>query len=116
MTGSSVPMAAIQVRPWGAPDFILTFLMWAIMMVAMMVPSAAPTVMIYAAIARKAARDQTAVPPTVVFISGYLPLWTSFCVLATAAQWGLDQAALLSPMMVTTSPWIGSGLLVAAGV
>jgi len=72
--------------------------------------------MIYASIARKAARDRTAIPPTVVFISGYLALWTSFCVVATLAQWGLDQAALLSPTMVTTSPLVGSGLLVAAGV
>ena len=116
MGGSSMPMTAIQVRPWEAADFILIFLMWAIMMVGMMVPSAAPTVMIYAAIARKATRDRTVVPPTAVFISGYVVLWTSFCVLATLAQWGLDQAALLSPMMVTTSPAIGSGLLIAAGV
>ena len=76
MTGSSIPMAAIQVRPWGAADFILIFLMWTIMMVGMMVPSAAPTVMIYAAVARKAARDRTVVPPTVVFVSGYVALWT----------------------------------------
>ena len=116
MTGSSIPMAAIQVRPWGAADFILIFLMWAIMMVGMMVPSAAPTVMIYAAIGRKAARDRTIVPPTAVFISGYVALWTLFCVVATLAQWGLDQAALLSPMMVTTSPAIGSGLLIGAGL
>ena len=116
MTGSSVPMAAIQIRPWGSADFVLIFLMWAIMMVGMMVPSAAPTVMIYAAVAGKAARDQTVVPPTFAFMSGYVVLWTLFCVAATAAQWGLDQAALLSPMMVTTSPAIGSGLLVAAGL
>lgn len=116
MTGSSLPMAAMQLRPWGPADFVLIFLMWTVMMVAMMVPSAAPTVMIYAAIARKAARDRTAVPPTVVFLSGYLVLWTSFCLMATLAQWGLDRAALLSPMMVTTSPLIGSGLLAAAGV
>ncbi len=116
MTGSSVPMAAIGVSPWGAADFILTFLMWAIMMIGMMVPSAAPTVMIYAGIARKAARDRTVVPPTVVFVSGYITVWTLFCLVATAAQWGLDQAALLSPMMVTTSPAIGSGLLIGAGI
>jgi len=116
MAGSPMPMAAIQVRPWGAADFILIFLMWAIMMVGMMVPSAAPTVMIYAAIARKAARDGTVVAPTMVFVSGYIAMWTLFCVVATLAQWGLDQAALLSPMMVTTSPAIGSGLLIGAGV
>ena len=116
MTGSVVPMGGLQLRPWGAADFVLIFLMWTIMMVGMMIPSAAPTVLIYAAVTRKAARDRTPIPPTVVFISGYLALWTMFCVVATLAQWGLDQAALLSPMMVTTSPLIGSGLLVAAGV
>ena len=116
MTGAYMPMAAIQVRPWGAADFILTFLMWAIMMVGMMVPSAVPTVMMYAAVARKAARDRTVVPPTVVFVSGYITLWTLFCLVATLAQWGLEQAALLSPLMVTTSPAIGSGLLIGAGV
>jgi len=116
MTGSAAPMEGLQVRPWGTADFVLIFLMWTVMMVGMMVPSAAPTVMIYAGVARKAARDQHVVPPTVVFISGYIVLWTLFCVVATLAQWGLDRASLLSPMMVTTSPAIGSGLLIAAGV
>ena len=97
MTGASIPMAAIQIRPWGAADFILIFLMWTIMMVGMMVPSAAPAVMIYAAIARKAARDRTVVPPTVVFLSGYLALWTAFSLVATLAQWGLDQARVVVP-------------------
>jgi predicted metal-binding membrane protein len=116
VTSSSMPMAAIQVRPWEAADFVLTFVMWAMMMVGMMVPSAAPTIMIYAGVARKAARGRTVVPPTVVFMLGYIALWTLFCVLATLAQWGLDQAALLSPMIVTTSPAIGSALLIGAGV
>ena len=116
MVESPVPMAAMQVHAWEGADFILIFSMWAIMMVGMMVPSAAPMVMIYAAVARKAARDQTVVPPTIVFVSGYIALWTLFCVGATLAQWGLDRAALLSPMMVTTSPAIGAGLLIAAGI
>ncbi len=116
MTDSSMPMELVQIRPWEATDFFLTFLMWSIMMVGMMVPSALPTIMIYAAVARKAARDGMVVTPTLVFVSGYLTLWTLFCVVATLAQWGLDQAVLLSPMMVTTSPAIGSGILIAAGV
>ncbi len=116
MANSSMPMSAIRIHTWEVTDFALIFLMWTVMMVGMMVPSAAPTVMIYAAVARKAARDRTVVPPTAVFVSGYVAMWTLFCVAATLAQWGLDQAALLSPMMVTTSPAIGSGLLIAAGV
>ena len=116
MADSSMPMESVRIRPWEAADFFLVMLMWSIMMVGMMVPSALPTIMIYAAVARKAARDRTVVPRTLVFVSGYLALWTLFCVVATLAQWGLDQAVLLSPMMVTTSPAIGSGLLIAAGV
>jgi predicted metal-binding membrane protein len=43
-------------------------------------------------------------------------VWTGFSALATVAQWGLHVAALLSPGMVATSPWLGGGLLLAAGI
>ena len=115
MGGGSTPMALMEIRPWEPVDFALILLMWTIMMVGMMLPTAAPATMMYAAVARKAARDGKVVAPTIVFVSGYVGLWTLFSVLATSAQWGLDQAALFSPMMVTTSPAIGAGLLVAAG-
>lgn len=111
----AAPMEMMQVRPWRPVDFGLIFLMWAIMMVGMMVPTAAPMTLMYAAVARKAARDQTPLPPTIVFVSGYLVLWTLFSLLAALAQWGLDQAAVLSPMMVSTSPALGAGLLIVAG-
>lgn len=111
----SAPMEMMQVRPWEPVDFGLVLLMWTIMMVGMMVPTATPMTLTYAAVARKAARDQTPVPPTMVFAAGYVVLWTLFSVLAALAQWGLDQAAVLSPMMVTTSPALGAGLLIVAG-
>ena len=116
MRGPSVSMEMVRIRAWDAGDFTLIFLMWTIMMVGMMVPSAAPTTMVYAAVARKAGRQGAVVGPTVVFVSGYVALWAVFSVFATAAQWALDQAALLSPMMVATSPMLGAVLLVAAGV
>jgi predicted metal-binding membrane protein len=53
---------------------------------------------------------------TAGFVSGYLVVWAVFSVAATLAQWGLDEAALLSPAMVTTSPYLGAGLLAAAGI
>jgi len=111
----SAPMAMMEIRPWAPVDFGLTALMWAIMMVGMMVPTAAPMTLTYAAVARKAARGQTPVPAAMVFTSGYVVLWTIFSVFAALAQWGLDQAAVLSPMMVTTSPVLGAGLLIVAG-
>ena len=109
-------MAAMQIRPWTARDFALMFAMWAVMMVGMMIPTAAPMTLVYAAVARKASREGTPIAPTASFVAGYVTMWTLYSVAATVAQWALDQAALLSPMMVSTSPMLGAALLGAAGV
>ena len=53
---------------------------------------------------------------TVVFAIGYLLVWTSFSAVATLLQWGLEQLAVLSPMMASTSSLLGAGLLLAAGI
>jgi len=112
-----MPMAAmIQVHAWTLLDFLLMFLMWAVMMVGMMLPTAVPMTLIYAAVARKAERQGTPVGSTGTFVAGYLVMWMLFSIVATVAQWGLDRAALLSPMMVSTSPALGAGLLIVAGL
>jgi predicted metal-binding membrane protein len=90
--------------------------MWAVMMVAMMVPTAAPMTMMYAAIARKASAQHNPLTPTFVFVAGYIAIWAVFSLAATIAQWGLDRAALLSAMMVSKSAAFGAALLIAAGV
>jgi predicted metal-binding membrane protein len=114
----AMPDAAtmLQMHSWSGLDFALTFAMWAVMMVGMMVPSAAPMTLIYAAVARKAARQGTPLAPTVVFVSGYVAMWCAFSLGATCAQWALDRAALLSPLMAARSPGLGAGLLIAAGL
>ena len=106
----------VHVRTWTMAEFSLMLGMWAVMMVAMMAPSAAPMTLVYAAVARKAAREGHPVAPTFVFVAGYLAMWGLFSVAATAAQRSLDQLALLSPTMVSASPLFGSALLVGAGV
>jgi predicted metal-binding membrane protein len=113
MTGGG---AAMQLQPWTVRDAALMFAMWAVMMVGMMVPTAAPMTLVYAAVARKAAREGTVLAPTAVFVLGYVAMWTGFSAGATAAQWGLERAALLSPMLVTTSPTLGAALLIGAGI
>lgn len=114
--GAMAAMDAMQLRPWSGIDFLLMFLMWAVMMVGMMVPSAAPMTLVYAAVARKAERQGSGVAPAFVFVAGYVAVWTLFSLGATLAQWGLEHLALLSPMLVATSPVLGGGLLLAAGV
>ncbi len=114
--GAAMGGAMMQLRPWALADFALMFVMWAVMMVGMMVPSAAPMALVYAAVSRKASKQGKSLAPTAVFVAGYVAMWTLFSVAATGLQWGLERAALLSPMMVSTSPLLGAGLLVSAGV
>src|SRR6516165_10148435 len=111
-----VAMAMPSTGAWGPVDLLLVFTMWAVMMVAMMVPSATPMLLAFATIScSRCAQGRTFVPLW-VFLTGYLVLWTAFSLAATLAQWGLDSLALISPMMTATSPLLGSLLLITAGV
>jgi len=92
------------------------FVMWAVMMAAMMIPSAAPMILMFARVNRERRERQRPYVPTAVFLAGYLTVWTAFSAVATLLQGALLKAALLSPMMVTTSPVLGGGLLLAAGI
>jgi predicted metal-binding membrane protein len=112
----SEDMMMAQMQPWGAADFIVTFIMWAVMMTAMMVPSAAPMIFLFADLQRKRKAQLRPYAPTGVFLLGYLAVWYGFAAVASMAQWGLHAAALLSPLMASTSPILGGALLVAAGV
>jgi predicted metal-binding membrane protein len=100
--------------PWTPTDAALTFVMWAVMMVAMMTPAAAPVVLLFAATQRSRRADRIPIV-TVLFGAGYLLVWTGFSAAAAGGQWALHQAAMLSPAMSTSSAWLGGGILVAAG-
>lgn len=109
-------VAMTRVRAWSLTDFTLMFVMWVVMMIGMMVPSATPMILIFAMHNRRQHSQGRPFVPTTAFLTGYLIAWTGFSLLATLAQWGLDQAALLSPMMVGTSPLLGGVILIGAGV
>ena len=111
-----VDMSMAQVRPWGAIDFILMFIMWAVMMTAMMVPTAAPMILMFASVNRRRQELDRPFVTTGVFLMGYVIIWSGFAAAASATQWGLNTAALISPMMVSTSPILGGVLLLAAGI
>jgi predicted metal-binding membrane protein len=108
-------MAMPQMQSWGAVELLLLFVMWAVMMVAMMVPSVAPLVLMFAR-ANRQKRGGHVIGSAAILLLGYLFVWTGFSVLATLAQWRLHSAGLLSPVMVSTSSVLGGLLLVAAGV
>lgn len=112
--GMSPRMAMPQMHAWGAVELLLLFLMWAVMMVAMMVPSVTPLILTFARAIRRlgARRIQGSAG---ILLLGYLLAWTGFSALVALTQWILHAAAVLSPMMVTNSPVLAGLLLVAAG-
>lgn len=100
---------------WRASRFLLTFVMWAVMMVAMMLPSAATLILLYARVGRSAAANGEVFAPTFWFAAGYVLAWAGFSVLATLAQFALSQAALITPMAAISQHWVGAAVLLAAG-
>jgi len=103
-----------QSTTWTALEFGLMLLMWAVMMVAMMLPSALPMTLVYAAVVRTA-RGQHPMAPTSLFIAGYLTMWGLFALAATAVQMVLSQSSVLTSAMAVASPRLAGGLLIAAG-
>ncbi len=116
--GDMAPMPGMGpvLAPWTTADVAFTVLMWAVMMVGMMLPAAAPVILLFAAVNRKRREQGGLAVPTGTFVAAYLLVWGGFSVAGGLVQWGLHAAALLSPAMATTSPLLGGALLVAAGV
>ena len=104
-----------QIPDWNISYLLVMFAMWWVMMIAMMLPSAAPMILLFAAANTKAARSRSAKVPTSIFAAGYLLVWGGFSLLATLLQWGLSSARLLDTMMQTNSNLLAAGLLIAAG-
>jgi predicted metal-binding membrane protein len=101
---------------WSWTDFFLLFLMWLIMMVAMMTPSIAPLILIFALINRKRKQQQNPFVPSGYLLGGYLLVWAAFSLLATLLQWLLQQISLLNPEMETTSKILGAIIFISAGL
>jgi predicted metal-binding membrane protein len=106
-------MELVENRTWTAIDLVLLFLMWSVMMVGMMLPSAVPLILNFEAETR--ARGQNVLLRTTALVLGYVAVWIGFSAVATFGQWLLHSLALISPMMVSTSPALNGILLIAAG-
>jgi predicted metal-binding membrane protein len=110
-------MGMAAVAPWTVVDAVLAAVMWTVMMIAMMLPSAAPMILVFTALDRKArATGGVAHVHTGLFVLGYLAVWSAFSVGAALAQWGLQAAALLSEDAMSALPVAGGVVLLAAGV
>jgi predicted metal-binding membrane protein len=111
-------MGMAHTEPWAAADAGLAAIMWAVMMVAMMLPAAAPMILVCATVNRKRRESPGAAPyvNTTLFVLAYLAVWGAFSVAAALAQWALHAAALLSEDAMQAAPLAGAVLLAAAGI
>ena len=120
LAGAGIDMSMADMpmdpEPWSPAQALLMFAMWWVMMVAMMVPSAAPMVLLFAAIKRKQATADSPVFPSWLFLAGYLVIWAGFSLVAVSVQWALEQSGLLSGMMASNSNLLAGIILLAAGL
>lgn len=108
---SPAAQLTMPMSDWSAVNWLAVLIMWAVMMAAMMLPTAMPMVSVFDGLNR--IRGETG--RTAAFVAGYLALWTAFGAAATAAQWALQTRGLLSPMIVSMSPVLSAALLAIAG-
>jgi predicted metal-binding membrane protein len=121
MSGWLLPAggAAAQSWTWTPAYWLIAFFMWAVMMVAMMLPSASPMVLLYGRVVRQSERKgqiTNAAGSVAAFAAGYLTLWSLFSVVAVAGQWALERSGAMNGMMALREPVIAGALLIAVGV
>src|SRR5690242_4013168 len=113
MTGAS---AWMMTREWDATHVLLLWAMWAVMMAGMMLPSAAPLLLLYGAAARRRSVGRLATGQIYALAAGYVAMWSLFSIAAVVAQRVLSVRLILSPMMTLTSPILGAAVLLVAGI
>ncbi len=113
MTGSA---AWMMTATWDAPHVLLLWAMWAAMMAAMMLPSAAPLVLLYARAAQRRRETDGAGGHISALVTGYILVWTLFSLGATMLQRGLAASQFLTPMMEPSSRRAAAVLLAVAGL
>lgn len=101
---------------WTPLEAALMLLMWGLMMAAMMLPSAAPMILLHATLTRRRRARGEVVATTGSFAAGYLAVWILFSLAAVVLQFGLQRAALLSPMLALTSQGVAGLVLIGAGL
>jgi predicted metal-binding membrane protein len=102
--------------PWQPIEFGYVFAMWVVMMIGMMTPSVAPTILIYARVGRQAIAQNKPFAASGWFVAGYLIAWTLVSLFATVLHWGLERSGLLTPMMESASKVLGAVILILAGL
>ena len=119
MPGMDMGATAPMWMAWGFATWALMIAMWWSMMIAMMTPSATPTILLYARVHRHALAQgqvQDKLAPTGAFAAGYLLVWLGFASAAATLHWALERAGLVSAMMMGSQDRLLSGaVLITTG-
>ena len=107
---------AMPVAPWSAAYLVPAFAMWAVMMVAMMLPSAAPMILLHARIGRTPTAALR-LAHTLLFSLAYLVVWTGFSAAAALAQALLiDLGLVRAATLALSDRGLAAAVLAAAGL
>jgi len=104
------------VAQWQLTDIFMLFIMWSIMMVGMMLPSASPVILLIDKLNRQRQARNHTFTHTLFFIFGYLLAWLFYSVLITFIQWWLHHLSILSAMMVSINEQFSAALLLITGL
>jgi predicted metal-binding membrane protein len=116
MIPAGTGMMAPATAPWSAVELGFVFVMWAVMMIGMMAPPAAPMILMYARVVRQGKSNGKPLAATSWFATGYFLAWTGFSLAATLVQWILERAAVLDARMASANTVLGAAVLIAAGL
>ena len=101
---------------WMFSDFFLLFMMWSVMMIAMMTPSILPMLMLYTTLnSRKKIQGQDSASP-MILLSGYLLSWILFSLFITLPQYFLHTNGYLNMMMEPMHAALAAFVLILAGI
>lgn len=103
-----------KMSAWTLHEAAMVWLMWAVMMAAMMLPSAAPMILVHRRMSL--GRQERGDHASAYFIAAYLLAWSVFSLAAAGAQWTLQSLSVMSGMLIMTDPWLAGAVLAVAGI
>ena len=109
-------MAMMTPAVWAVDYIVLMIFMWWIMMIAMMLPSTSPMILLFVMLNRKQREKANPYVSTGIFALAYLVTWLAFSLVAVVLQASFQHLTWLSPMLMNNSVILGGLILLAAGI
>lgn len=116
MGGGAAAHAGMAMGEAGASPLVAVFAMWAVMMMAMMLPTVAPSAAVFSSLTARRDPRRGGGSATAVYVAGYATAWIAFAAPAALMQWALTHSRLLDPMARSTSVLLSAAILFGAGL